>query len=167
MADTDTEAVLSKREIFGFLGQWYAQCYPRSPHQTSFLRLLIQKIHERQIITSSTQANNQFMKDPSLHQVYVFNSQYIMCTSLSQVSTHTVTGYVLDWFVTPTMLEKLGCDLLSLFDDYKQRTAWKKQIVKYLLPTRQHPSRWCDFCVPEDEKIRIKKSVQVNPKQCL
>ena len=43
---------------------------------------------------------------------------------------YTVTQYVPDWFVTPTMLERLGGDLSSQFYGYKQRTAWKKQIVK-------------------------------------
>lgn len=64
---------------------------------------------------------------------------------------YTVTQYVPDWFVTPTMLERLGGDLSSHFYGYKQRTAWKKQIVKYLLSTKWHPSRWCDLCVPEDD----------------
>ena len=43
---------------------------------------------------------------------------------------YTVTQYVPDWFVTPAMIESLGGDSSNQFYGYKQRTAWKKQIVK-------------------------------------
>ena len=77
--------------------------------------------------------------------------------------------YVRDWFVT--------CDQLNLWHDYlyhnndrfislyhnndrfiKWRNGYKKRktqeasIKEELMPSAWHPSRWWDWCVPEDEK---------------
>ena len=41
--------------------------------------------------------------------------------------------------------------------DYKKRKAQKAKIKKELMPTAWHPSRWWDWCVPEDEKKEAEK----------
>ena len=41
--------------------------------------------------------------------------------------------------------------------DIKKRKAQKAQIKKELMPIAWRPSRWWDWCVPEDEKREIEK----------
>ena len=43
-------------------------------------------------------------------------------------------------------------ELIELYDGYKKRKAQKAKIKKELMPIAWHPSRWWDWCVPEDEK---------------
>ena len=46
-------------------------------------------------------------------------------------------------------------DLIKWYDGYKKRKAQKAQkasIKEELMPITWHPSRWWDWCVPEDEK---------------
>ena len=38
------------------------------------------------------------------------------------------------------------------YDGYKKRKAQKVSIKKGLLPIAWHPSRWWNWCVPEDEE---------------
>ena len=38
------------------------------------------------------------------------------------------------------------------YDDYKKRKSQKVQIKDKLLSIVWHPSRWQDWCVPEDKK---------------
>ena len=38
------------------------------------------------------------------------------------------------------------------YDGYKKRKAQKASIKEELMPIAWHPSRWWDWCVPEDEK---------------
>ena len=40
---------------------------------------------------------------------------------------------------------------------YQGRKAQKASIKEELLPMAWHPSRYWDWCVPQDEKQRIKK----------
>ena len=62
-----------------------------------------------------------------------------------------------DWFVTQQQLKILqydsnNNDLIECFDGYKKRKAQKASIKEELMPITWHPSRWWDWCVPEDEK---------------
>ena len=42
--------------------------------------------------------------------------------------------------------------LIEWYEGYQKRKAQKAQIKKELMPIAWHPSRWWDWCVPEDEK---------------
>ena len=42
-------------------------------------------------------------------------------------------------------------------DDYKKQKVQKASIKEELMPIAWHPSRWWDWCIPEDEKKRQKK----------
>ena len=70
--------------------------------------------------------------------------------------------YVLNWFVTQQQV-KLRDDyciddrLNKWYEGYKKRKAQKAQIEEELTPIAWHPSRWWDWCVPEDEKKEIEK----------
>ena len=70
-----------------------------------------------------------------------------------------------DWFVTQGQI-KLWHDnddshehncLIKWYDGYKKQEAEKASIKKELLPITWHPSRWWDWCVPEDEKKETEK----------
>ena len=78
-----------------------------------------------------------------------------------------------DWFVTQDQV-KLWLDydgyywddddddddkdtLVEWCDGYKKRNAQKAQIKKELMPIAWHPSRWRDWCVPEDVKKETEK----------
>ena len=43
------------------------------------------------------------------------------------------------------------------YDGYKKRKAQKVSIKKGLLPIARHPSRWWNWCVPEDEEKETEK----------
>ena len=47
--------------------------------------------------------------------------------------------------------------IIKWFEGYQKRKAQKAQIEKELMPIAWHPSRWWDWCVPQDEKIGIEK----------
>ena len=69
--------------------------------------------------------------------------------------------YVPDLFVTQEQV-KSWHDNDNFYDDNKiiewyykghqKRKVQKAQIKKELMPITWHPSRWWDWCVPEDEK---------------
>ena len=68
--------------------------------------------------------------------------------------------YVPDYFVTQQQI-KLWHDgtyycnddgRIKWYDGYKKRKAQKASIKEELMPIASHPSRWWDYCVPEDEK---------------
>ena len=42
-------------------------------------------------------------------------------------------------------------------DEWNKRKAQKAQIKKELMSIAWHPSRWWDWCVPEDEKKETEK----------
>ena len=46
-------------------------------------------------------------------------------------------------------------ELIKWYDGYQKRKIQKAQIKKELMPIAWHPSRWWDWCVPEDEKKEI------------
>ena len=73
--------------------------------------------------------------------------------------------YVPDWFVTHQQI-KIWHDnddycnddeLIEWYDGYKVRKAQKASIKEELLPIAWHPSRYWDWCVPEDENKEIEK----------
>ena len=43
-------------------------------------------------------------------------------------------------------------EIVELYGDYKKRKPQKAKIKEMLMPTAWHPSRWWDWCVPENEK---------------
>ena len=43
------------------------------------------------------------------------------------------------------------------YDGYKKWKAQKTKIKKELMPIVWHPSRWWDWCVPENEKQETQK----------
>ena len=74
--------------------------------------------------------------------------------------------FILDWFVTQQQI-KSWHDRDNYWDDddiffkwyhgYKKRKTQKAQSKKELMPIAWHPSRWWDWCVPEDEKKETEK----------
>ena len=42
--------------------------------------------------------------------------------------------------------------LMTRSNRYKQRKSFRKDISKKLMPKAFHPTRWCDWCMPKDEK---------------
>ena len=43
------------------------------------------------------------------------------------------------------------------YEGYRKRKAQKAKIKEELVPTAWHPSRWWNWCVPEDEKKETEK----------
>ena len=48
-------------------------------------------------------------------------------------------------------------ELIEWYDGYKVRKAQKASIKEELLPIAWHPSRYWDWCVPEDENKETEK----------
>ena len=72
--------------------------------------------------------------------------------------------YVPDWFVTQGQIKLWHDDngyykSIEWYDSYIKRRAQKASIKEELLPIALHPSRWWDWCVPEDEKKEKEKLV--------
>ena len=70
-----------------------------------------------------------------------------------------------DWFVTQQQI-KIWHDYdeycnndeaIEWYEGHRKRKAQKAQIKKELMPIAYHPSRWWDWCVPEDDKKREEK----------
>ena len=75
--------------------------------------------------------------------------------------------YVPDWFVTQGQIKLWHDDngyykFIEWYDSYIKRRAQKASIKEELLPIALHPSRWWDWCVPEDEKKEKEKLVLTN-----
>ena len=73
--------------------------------------------------------------------------------------------YAPDWFVTQKQL-KIWHDkddycndeeLIERYEGHQKRKAQKAKIKEDLVPIAWHPSRWWDWCIPENEKKEIKK----------
>ena len=66
--------------------------------------------------------------------------------------------FVPDWFVMQELIkiwhDHCGDDgkLIEWYEGYKKRKDQKAQIKKELMRIAWHPSRWWDWCVPEDQK---------------
>ena len=73
--------------------------------------------------------------------------------------------YIPDWFVVAQEMwyEVFDDDdkLTEWYESYQKRMAQKASIKVELAPFAWHPSRWWDWCVPEDEKKRGRKNVEV------
>ena len=76
--------------------------------------------------------------------------------------------HVPDWFVTRELVYMWYDDIeycddndednfFTLDHDYQKRKAEKASVKEELLPITWHPSRWYDWCVPEDEKKETEK----------
>ena len=50
-----------------------------------------------------------------------------------------------------------GDKLIEWRNDYKKDNAQKAEIKEELMAIAWHLSRWWDWCMPEDEKERIKE----------
>ena len=88
-----------------------------------------------------------------------------MCEKAVEKDPWSLT-YVPDWFLTHQKILRVikliagrQCKFLHNYDSlikwyegYKKCRAQKGQIRKELMPVTWHPSRWWDWCVPEDEK---------------
>ena len=65
-----------------------------------------------------------------------------------------------DWFVTQQQVKYLRDDnddwydnkLIECYEGYQKRKAQKAKIKEEFLRIVWHPSRWWDWCIPEDEK---------------
>ena len=70
--------------------------------------------------------------------------------------------FVPDWFVTREWVYMWYDDIdennfLKWYEGYKKRKAQKASKKEELLPIAWHPSRWWDWCSPEDEKKETEK----------
>ena len=65
--------------------------------------------------------------------------------------------HVPDWFVTQQVKPQYSDELIEWYNGYKKRKAQKAQIKKELMRVAWYPSRWLDWCVPEDEKRETEK----------
>ena len=86
-----------------------------------------------------------------------------MCTGALEVCPWLLE-YFSDWFATQKQI-KLWCDddyycnddeLIKWYEDHKKQQAQKASIKEELMPNAWHPSRYWDWCVPEDETKRQK-----------
>ena len=60
--------------------------------------------------------------------------------------------FVLDWFVTREWVYMWHDKFSEWHDGYQKRKAQKAKIKEDILTFAWHPSRWWNWCVPEDEK---------------
>ena len=73
--------------------------------------------------------------------------------------------YVPDWFVKQQHIDLWENDddyfdddtLIEWYDGYKKRKAHKASIKEGLMPIAWQPSRWWDWCIPEDKKRETEK----------
>ena len=49
-------------------------------------------------------------------------------------------------------------DLIEWHENYKKRKAQKASIKEELMPIAWHPSRYWNWCVPEDKKKETEKN---------
>ena len=67
-----------------------------------------------------------------------------------------------DWFVTQQQIKILQHDwynnnLIGWHEGCEKRKTKKAQIEKEFMPIAWHPSRWWDWCVPNNEKQETEK----------
>ena len=73
--------------------------------------------------------------------------------------------FVPDWFMTRKQLkiwhdDDKYCDeklIIEWYKRYQKRKPQKAKINEEFMPIAWHPSRWWDWCVPEDEKQETEK----------
>ena len=70
-----------------------------------------------------------------------------------------------DWFVTQQQL-KIWDDyddycnddeLIEWYEGYEKQKVQKAKIEEKLMPTAWHPSRWWDWCAPDNQKTETEK----------
>ena len=82
-----------------------------------------------------------------------------MCNDVVEKNPYALE-YVIDLFVTQQQIKILQYDnddwydnhLIEWYDGYKKPKVQKIKIKEELMPITWHPSRWWDWCIPEDEK---------------
>ena len=87
-----------------------------------------------------------------------------ICNKVIEVGPFSLQ-YVPDWFVTQQHVNLWHDDseyhdddeLINWHDGYQKRKAKKAKIKEELMPIVWHPSRWYDWCVPEEEKKDTEK----------
>ena len=73
--------------------------------------------------------------------------------------------YFPDWFMAQGQIKIWHNDddycnddeVIEWYEGYQGRMAQKAKIKEELLPIAFHPSRWWDWCIPEDEKKETEK----------
>ena len=75
--------------------------------------------------------------------------------------------YIPDWFVMDQQMKSWhdyrgpyqynNDRFTGWYKGYKKRKAQKASIKKELMPIAWHPSRWLDWCIPEDKKKEMEK----------
>ena len=73
--------------------------------------------------------------------------------------------FVPDWLVTQQQIDRWYNDhyvynddeLNKWYEGHQKRKSQKAKIKEELLPIAWHPSRWWDWCIPEDEKKKTEK----------
>ena len=73
--------------------------------------------------------------------------------------------FVPDWFATQQQIDVWHDEdyvynyneMIKWCDGYKKRKVQKSKIKEELLPIVWHPSKWWDWCIPEDEKKETEK----------
>ena len=73
--------------------------------------------------------------------------------------------FVPDWFVIQEQLKIWHNDnywhnsalIIKWYNGHKKQKAQKAKLKRELMPIAWHPSRWWDWCVPEDEKKETEK----------
>ena len=64
--------------------------------------------------------------------------------------------YAPDWLVTQQQIKIWHDRLDNWSEGYQKRKAQKAKIKDQLMPIAWHPSRWWDWCVPEEERKKQK-----------
>ena len=71
--------------------------------------------------------------------------------------------FIPDWLITKQQPKTISGDhcnniwFIKWYEGYQKRKAQKAQFKIELTPIPWHPSRWWDWCVPEDEKQETEK----------
>ena len=74
--------------------------------------------------------------------------------------------FVPDWFVTQDICDNIKTredfdlnadEFVTWYNGYPQRKVQKAQVKAELMPIAWHPSRWWNWCIPEDDKKETEK----------
>ena len=74
-----------------------------------------------------------------------------MCSESVRMYPYLLEHF-LDWFITQQVGPWHNDELIKWYEGYKKRKAQKAKIKEELLSIAWYPSRWRDWCMPEDEK---------------
>ena len=78
-----------------------------------------------------------------------------------------------DWFVTQELIKTWHehehdeswddhGEMVEWYEGHQTRKTQKAKIKEELMPITWHPSRWWNWCVPEDKKKKDRKIVGIN-----